>query len=108
MEVSETTFEMFKLHLRIEGSDKLESNHKIKVQCSHRKEGKWITENVDVEANDIIAMHKVLPSTKYNCSGSITDDDEIIHVKEISVFTCSQKDIKIETRIEDIKKEHFR
>ena len=108
MEVSETTFKRFKLHLRIEGSDKLETNHNIKVQCSHKQKEKWITEEVDVEANDILAMHKVIPNTKYNCSGSIIDDNETILVKEISVFTCSQKDIKIQTKIEDIQTHHFR
>ena len=108
MEVSETTFKRFKLHLRIEGSDKLETNHNIKVQCSHKQNEKWITEEVDVEANNILAMHKVIPNTKYNCSGSIIDDNETILVKEISVFTCSQKDIKIQTKIEDIQTHHFR
>lgn len=108
MEVLETTIEKFKLQLKVEGSDKLESNYKIQVQCSHEVEKNWITEGVDVEAEDVLAMFKVLPNTKYNCSGIVTDDGDIFLVKEISLFTCNEKNIKIQTQIEDIKTKHFR
>ena len=108
MEVLETTTEKFRLQLKIEGSDKLESNYKIQVQCSHEEKGNWMTEDVDVESEHVLAMFKVLPNTKYNCSGIVTDDGEIFHVKEISVFTCNEKQIKIQTQIEDIKTKHFR
>ena len=108
MEVLETTSEKFRLQLKIEGSDKLESDYKIQVQCSHEEEGNWMTEDVDVESEHVLAMVKVLPNTKYNCSGIVTDDGEIFDLKEISVFTCNEKHVKIQTQIEDIKSKHFR
>ena len=108
LKILETTFQMFKLYLNVEGSDKLDSNSKIHVKCSHIEEDKWTTEDVDFEKDDVMAMYKVVPNTKYNCSGTVIDDDEIIMIKEISIYTCSEKDIKIETVIEDIKSKYFR
>ena len=108
MEVLETTFEHVRLQLKIEGSDKLESNHKILVKCSHQVEEEWITQDVVVESDDELAMYKVFPNTKYNCSGTVIDDDEIIPVKEVSVFTCDEKQIEIQTRIEEIQTDNFR
>ena len=108
IEVLETSIKKVKLQLKIEGSDKLESNYKIHVQCSHEEEENWITEDVDVEAKDILAIYRVLPNTKYNCSGIVNDDDLIFALKEISLFTCNEKIIKIQTKIEEIETKHFR
>ena len=53
-------------------------------------------------------MYRVLPNTKYNCSGIVNNDDLIFALKEISLFTCNEKIIKIQTKIEEIETKHFR